>query len=36
MTKHLETMEIKTKIENINNHNVNFVIKTQTLIKQWN
>jgi hypothetical protein len=29
-------MEIKTQNENINNHNVNFVIKPQVLIKQWN
>ncbi len=28
--------EIKTQNENINNHNVNFVIKFQVLIKQWN
>ncbi len=29
-------MEIKTQNENVNNHNVNFIIKLQTLIKQWN
>jgi hypothetical protein len=29
-------MEIKTNNENINNHNINFVIKLQVLIKQWN
>jgi poly-D-alanine transfer protein DltD len=29
-------MEIKTQNENINNHNVNFVIKPQVFIKQWN
>jgi len=34
--KHLETKKIKTKNENINNHNVNFIIKPQVLIKQWN
>ncbi len=36
ITKHLETIKIKTKNENINNHNVNFIIKPQVLIKQWN
>ncbi len=36
ITKCLETMKIKTQNENINNHNVNFVIKSQVLIKQWN
>jgi hypothetical protein len=36
ITKRLETMEIKTQNENINNHNVNFVIKPQVFIKQWN
>jgi hypothetical protein len=29
-------MDIKRLNENINNHNVNFIIKLQTLIKQWN
>jgi hypothetical protein len=29
-------MEIKTQNENINNQKINFVIKPQTLIKQWN
>jgi hypothetical protein len=34
--KHLETIQIKTQNENINNHNVNFIIKLQVLIKQRN
>ncbi len=29
-------METKTQNENINNDNMNFIIKLQTLIKQWN
>ncbi len=29
-------MKIKTQNENINSRNVNFVIKSQVLIKQWN
>jgi hypothetical protein len=33
ITKHLETMEIKTQNENITNHNVNFIIKPHVLIK---
>jgi hypothetical protein len=35
MTKHFKTIKIKTQNENINNHNVNFIIKPQVLIKQW-
>jgi hypothetical protein len=31
ITKHLEKIKIKTKNENINNHNVNFIIKPQVL-----
>jgi hypothetical protein len=33
ITKKIEKMEIKMKNENINNHNVNFIIKLQALIK---
>jgi len=36
ITKHLEKIKIKTQNENINSHNVNFIIKPQVLIKQWN
>jgi hypothetical protein len=36
ITKHLETIKVKTQNENINDHNVNFIIKPQVLIKQWN
>ncbi len=34
ITKHLEFFFKKN--ENFNNHNVNFIIKPQVLIKQWN
>jgi hypothetical protein len=31
ITKHLETIKIKIQYENINNYNVNFIIKPQVL-----
>jgi hypothetical protein len=36
ITKHLKTIKIKTQNEHVNKHNVNFIIKPQVLIKQWN